>query len=1159
MKQTNINPTVLLLALSLLVNTTQAQFNVKITVNSGTSTTTCTDPISSPDPAWSINIANQGWVTYPSSGSCYTNFPNTQFDQTFQCVSQIPPSIQVCFRAFENDASILSPCSPVTSCLAEMCMDVPVPPQGSQNFTLQLPNGLPSGGSANLTIATSGLPGGLNDGICDAFDIGVMLPGTTVGDADTSVFNNYCATNIGDPDPGTFGNFWVNNQGVWFKFTTSANPAAQISITAKNDPSNFGDSINLQVGIFTSSDNTCTGTFSFIAQNHNPADWDEFVQLNCPKPNTTYFILVDGVSDTPDQVDGYFGIEITESDILPAPEYRCEAEALGVVPLGGQVSTNGMRTNRCSSNSNAAPATAFGVQKSVWFSFVAPPTGHVLITGISDSVVDPIGIQLAAYRSSDDSCSGVFTEIGSQYSASSNDQTLELHCLDPGRLYFIQVDGAISDLNIGNFSLAVEDAGDETPVTNQIVLLCDGETLTVGNNVYSATGNYSDTLSLPGGCDSIVNSAVTLLTPIQINLNIDNQGIGVGNTNGQVSVSPTGGTGNYTVNWSDGQSGATANNLVGGDNYCVTITDSNSCAQDTCFEMPYYIHFVPKIETDTLNCYGDTDGYIRLTANGGVPPYQFSWQNAGNTLNGTGAVTADGQFVDIDNLPAGAYSFQMSDVLFDTTFTIQVIEPQPLTVSSTDVTDASCFSTCDGSIMVSISGGTGAYQYLWSGGEVNPMISGACAGNYQLTVTDSKGCTAAFDFTIGQPAEFIATATQVQAVSCFQGSDGQATVSTNGTPIDYLWNNGEITQNVSNLPGGSYSVTVTNTDGCTAVADVNIDTPAAPVAVSITTESNVLCYGDNNGSLKAQVTGPGAVFSYAWSNGSMQEIATGLGAGSYTVTVTNEKGCEATASYLLDEPSEILVEVSTNALTCFDAPDAGVITVEQISGGVEPYLFSNDGINFSASTAISGYTAGTQTFYVKDAGGCIREFSATIEGPKEILVELDEDMVIDLGETITLGAYVNLPDLSYAWSPAEYLSCADCLSPEALPVRPQLFTLTVTDDFGCTASADIFIDVIKKRKVYVPNAFSPNADGFNDEFIPFGGKDVRLIRDFKVFDRQGNLVFSATNFEPSDISNGWNGTFKGKMMQPGVFVWFAKVEFIDDEVEVFKGDVTLLR
>jgi hypothetical protein len=525
----------MLLCLAFATTRASAQFNIKITVNSG-SVTTCTDPIGSPEPAWGINIANLGWVTYPALGPCYENTPNEQFDASYNCFANIPPIIKVCFRAFENDPSILDLCTAVPSCLAEICMDVPVPPQGSQDFTIALPPGLPSGGQANLTITTSGVPNGINDLICNAIDLGTMLPGNDVGNADTSAFNNYCGTNTGDPDPGSFGNFWVNNSGVWFKFTTGSSPSSQVHLTAKSDPSGVGDPVNLQVGVFSSSDNSCTGNFSFLAQNHNPSNWDEFVILGCPQPNTTYYILVDGVSDSFEEEQGYFGLEVFETGIPRAPDLRCQAEFLGAVPLNGSVATSGLRSNRCSSNADAVPVSAFGVQRSVWFSFVPPPTGHVFVKGISDVDIDPIGLQIAVLKSSNNTCTGTFSEVLSQYTAADLDEVLELNCLDPALTYYIMVDGALNALNTGNFSIEVSDAGNETPVTFQNFTICNGNSIAVGNSIYDQTGLYSDTLSLPGGCDSIVVTDLTVLDPIQANIQIIQQGIGAGNTDEEVAI-----------------------------------------------------------------------------------------------------------------------------------------------------------------------------------------------------------------------------------------------------------------------------------------------------------------------------------------------------------------------------------------------------------------------------------------------------------------------------------------------------------------------------------------------------------------------------------------------------------------------------------------------
>lgn len=1159
MKQLTIYPIAVFFFLIFGTSSAIAQFNVKITVNGGTSSTTCTDPLGTPDPQWAVNVNNQGWVIYPSMWGCYNNFPNVQFDQTYQCLADVPPTIQVCFRAFENDAFILDLCNPVLSCLAETCIDVPVPLQGSQNFTIQLPANLPSGGSADLTIQATGFPSGLNDAFCDALDIGILPVGVTIGDADTSTFNNYCASGIGDPNPGNFGNWWVNNVGVWFKFTTPNKPGTYFTVRAKSDPSNFGDPVNLQVGIFKTSNNTCTGVPTFVAQNHNPADWDEEVTLNCPLPNTTYFILVDAVWDTQEQLYGWFGIEVEHSAILPAPDLRCQAENLGLVPPGGSVTTNGMLSNACSSNSNSAPATNFSVQKSVWFSFQAPSTGHVLLNAVSDPTDDPIGIQMAAYRSSNGACNGVFTEIYSQYTAADLDESFALHCLVPGETYYVMIDGASGNLTTGNFTLTVTDGGDDTPITDISPVICAGETFTVGTSVYNQDGFYTDTLLLPGGCDSIVNTSLTVLTPIQPAVQIVAQGVWQGNTDGQAQASATGGAGGYSFLWSDGQTSALAVNLIGGNNYCVTITDSNGCSADSCFEMPYYVHFIPTVQPDTLDCNGDQNGVIRFTAIGGIPPYQYTWSNGNGSQNGNGFITTDGEVITLDGLGAGTYTLTMTDIIFDTTMSVEILEPAKLLATAT-MTNASCFGLCDGSLTALASGGTSPYQFSWSNGSAGSIASGLCAGDYSVTVTDANGCSAAFPFSVGQPAQFIATASEIKSVSCFEGSDGEATVTTNGNPVNYFWGNGTSGATIAGLSGGTYTVTVTNADGCTASASVSISTPNAPVGVNISEAQGVICKGGADGILTAAITGPGTNFSIEWSNGAIGPAANNLAAGAYSVTVENEKGCQATADFTLPEPNDIQVEFTTNVITCTDEPDAGIITVTQVTGGVAPFTFSTNGQQFSPEKELKGYTAGQQRFFVKDQGGCVREFFATIEGPKELLLELDDDMVIDLGESVPLRPTINHVDgILYEWSPPEFLSCSDCPEPVATPTRSELFTLVVTDEFGCTASSDIFLDVVKRRKVFVPNAFSPNGDGINDLFVPFGGNDVQVIKNFRVFDRQGNMVFVAGNFQPEDYGNAWDGSFKGKTMQAGVFAWFAEIEFIDGEIKLFRGDVTLVR
>ena len=183
----------------------------------------------------------------------------------------------------------------------------------------------------------------------------------------------------------------------------------------------------------------------------------------------------------------------------------------------------------------------------------------------------------------------------------------------------------------------------------------------------------------------------------------------------------------------------------------------------------------------------------------------------------------------------------------------------------------------------------------------------------------------------------------------------------------------------------------------------------------------------------------------------------------------------------------------------------------------------------------------------------------TIEGPVELNVSIGNDRDIELGDALTLNAQVNVPEVTYTWFPEPATPCDDCDRVDYVPTESGLYSLTVTDEYDCSAVADVFVQVLKKRKVYVPNAFSPNNDGFNDEFMPYTGRDVQRIKEFRIFDRQGNMVFEAGDFQPGDLSKSWNGIFRGKVMQPGVFGWYATIEFIDSDVVMYKGDVTLVR
>jgi len=177
-------------------------------------------------------------------------------------------------------------------------------------------------------------------------------------------------------------------------------------------------------------------------------------------------------------------------------------------------------------------------------------------------------------------------------------------------------------------------------------------------------------------------------------------------------------------------------------------------------------------------------------------------------------------------------------------------------------------------------------------------------------------------------------------------------------------------------------------------------------------------------------------------------------------------------------------------------------------------------------------------------------------------VKVDSLVEIDLGETYNLDAITNVPLAlldTIIWTPNATLDCEDCLDPLAFPLETTTYHITVINDQGCPADAAIQLRVNKDRKVYIPNAFSPNADGANDQFMIYAKEGlVTRIANFQIFNRWGGKVFEVNNVMPNDPTFGWDGTFKGKTVNPSVFIYAAEIEFIDGVKMLYKGDVTVV-
>jgi len=436
------------------------------------------------DPVWCYDILDNsfsrfeiGSVEYVNSNCLGSETPNDVFfSETYNCSA--PTSYRFRWRARENDDALPGDVNSIIGEALTAIQTVNIPatsinlPQATWttlgNYSATA-TGDPCGVGTTVTwqitlqyrTVFSSWPHNGNDLICDAINLGTLSSGSSIGDLALSNYNNYCATSAGEP------NAWGgnNDQGVWFQFTTSNNPSSIVSISASNDPQSFGDQIDLQLALYESSNGACSGALTLLNEDYqgNGLVFDEDMQVSCLQSNTTYYVLVDGEEQLIPSGggEGYFGLQITDDGVQQAADLICNAENLGQVPNNGSVATPTLsQSNNCATSTSDPTPSNWSIDKAVWFQFQAPTSGNVIINAVSDlqfpSGTDAIDIQLAVYKSSNNSCSGTLTELASSYESSSFNENLNIECLDSGENYWVLLDG--SSINVdGIFDLSITD------------------------------------------------------------------------------------------------------------------------------------------------------------------------------------------------------------------------------------------------------------------------------------------------------------------------------------------------------------------------------------------------------------------------------------------------------------------------------------------------------------------------------------------------------------------------------------------------------------------------------------------------------------------------------------------------------------------------------
>jgi gliding motility-associated-like protein len=247
---------------------------------------------------------------------------------------------------------------------------------------------------------------------------------------------------------------------------------------------------------------------------------------------------------------------------------------------------------------------------------------------------------------------------------------------------------------------------------------------------------------------------------------------------------------------------------------------------------------------------------------------------------------------------------------------------------------------------------------------------------------------------------------------------------------------------------------------------------------------------------------------------------------------------------------------------CFGTT-TGSIILDSISGGSGGYSLGLDNGSYPVSNLpllIDNLDVGTYQIVVKDSNGCADNEVLTLSAPPELLVNLGDDRMIALGDSVNLIAVTNSSFISnIEWTPGEYLTLTDSLLTTSNPLNSIIYTIKVTNNNGCTATDEITIMVDRENKVFIPNVFSPDSGDENSKFTIYAGLQVVNVKRMQIFDRWGEMLFEQRNFLPNNPNSGWNGIWRNKPVNPGVYVYLIEFERITGEVEILRGSITVIR
>ena len=569
--------------------------------------------------------------------------------------------------------------------------------------------------------------------------------------------------------------------------------------------------------------------------------------------------------------------------------------------------------------------------------------------------------------------------------------------------------------------------------------LPQGGSNAIANSLTS--GNYTVTISDAIGCTA--SATVSITQPTEIIINTSSTAATCGLANGTATATPSGGAPPYQYEWSPG--GAltqTATGLSSG-TYTVIVTDNIGCTNTASETITQPSSLSVQVQTiNQITCFGNNNGSIQLTTTGGTTPYTFSWvPNVSTTENASA-------------LSPGDYTVTVTDNSGCSFVDVYSISEPDILNSSITVLDAACQGQATGGLFVTASGGTLPYSFDWNTNPVqtDDTASNLAAGTYTVIITDAHNCTSTSSGIVQAPPAMIVQSS-VDSVDCNGSTLGSAASIqvSGGTPgYTYLWSNNNTTNQISNVLAGTYTVTITDVNGCTVQEFIAIHEPGQ---LSINaSQTNVSCYGESNGSVVLNVTGGTPAYTYSWQSDTSVHSNTlsGLGAGNYLVVVNDIHSCFDTKLISITQPPQLIANPGLAASYC---TSGSVVLGGNPSGygGIPPYIFSWSPVNFLDDPNVPNPTASPDstevyTLTVTDSNQC------TASAPTQVSVFYTSALFITEGPNVlwTLPGFV-----SYNWYFNGILDTAISGSSYPNPLDGN-YTVEVLDTNGCTTTSTLY-------------------------------------------------------------------------------------------------------